>query len=73
METSSRNSEVIHAGLYYGPDSLKTRLCIRGKELMYELCERYGIPHKRVGKWVVAQTDEQLEVCPLLPMNSFYL
>jgi L-2-hydroxyglutarate oxidase LhgO len=59
-ETSSRNSEVIHAGIYYGASSLKTRLCIRGKELLYALCESHAIPHRRTGKWIVAQNDAQL-------------
>lgn len=58
-ETSSRNSEVIHAGLYYPPSSLKTKLCIRGKGLLYDLCEKHGIGHRRCGKWVVAQDGEQ--------------
>lgn len=58
-ETSSRNSEVIHAGLYYPPSSLKTKLCIRGKGLLYELCEKHGIGHRRCGKWIVAQDGEQ--------------
>jgi 2-hydroxyglutarate dehydrogenase len=62
-ETSSRNSEVIHAGLYYGADSLKTKLCIQGKNMMYELCDKYNIPYKRTSKWIVAQTNEQWEVC----------
>ncbi len=62
METSSRNSEVIHAGIYYGMDSLKTKLCIRGREMMYDLCKKYNIPHKNLGKWIVAQTDQQWEV-----------
>jgi len=60
-ETSSRNSEVIHAGLYYGPDSLKTKLCIRGKELLYDLCRKQEIPHRNTGKWIVAQDEEQFE------------
>ncbi|KAF2004593.1 FAD dependent oxidoreductase [Amniculicola lignicola CBS 123094] len=60
-ETSSRNSEVIHAGLYYGADSLKTKLCIRGKEMMYELCQKHGIPHIPTGKWIVAQDSQQME------------
>lgn len=59
-ETSSRNSEVIHAGLYYGTDSLKTKLCLRGKELLYELCKQHGIPHRNTGKWIVAQDAEQM-------------
>ncbi|KAI1470968.1 FAD dependent oxidoreductase [Daldinia caldariorum] len=57
-ETSSRNSEVIHAGLYYGASSLKTRLCIRGRERMYAFCAARGVPHARVGKWVVAQKQD---------------
>ncbi|PQE31662.1 FAD dependent oxidoreductase protein [Rutstroemia sp. NJR-2017a WRK4] len=61
METSSRNSEVIHAGLYYGADSLKTKLCIQGRKMMYDLCGKYNIPHNNTGKWIVAQTNEQWE------------
>jgi L-2-hydroxyglutarate oxidase LhgO len=53
-ETSSRNSEVIHAGLYYPTGSLKARLCVRGNRLLYELCQRRGIPHRRITKLVVA-------------------
>lgn len=58
-ETSSRNSEVIHAGLYYGATSLKTKLCIRGKEQLYNFCEQHAVPHRRTGKWIVAQSDEE--------------
>ncbi|KAH7391508.1 mitochondrial putative L-2-hydroxyglutarate dehydrogenase [Cadophora sp. MPI-SDFR-AT-0126] len=61
METSSRNSEVIHAGLYYGATSLKTQLCIRGRQLLYSLCQTHDIPHRNTGKWIVAQTNEQWE------------
>ncbi|EEH05939.1 NAD dehydrogenase [Histoplasma capsulatum G186AR] len=62
-ETTSRNSEVIHAGLYYPPSSLKTRLCIRGKHLLYDLCASpaHNIPHRRTGKWILAQDAEQLD------------
>lgn len=60
-ETSSRNSEVIHAGIYYGADSLKARMCIRGKNLLYDLCARHGVDHRRTGKWIVAQTPAQRE------------
>ena len=52
--TSARNSEVIHAGLYYAKGSLKARLCVRGRELLYRYCEERGIEHSRLGKLVVA-------------------
>ncbi len=53
-EASSRNSEVIHAGLYYPSDSLKARLCVRGRRLMYEFLKKYAVPHRMTGKLVVA-------------------
>ncbi|KAK4462769.1 FAD dependent oxidoreductase [Cladorrhinum samala] len=59
-EISSRNSEVIHAGIYYGANSLKTELCIPGKEKLYAFCKEHRIPHRRTGKWIVAQNDIQL-------------
>lgn len=60
IETSSRNSEVIHAGIYYPRDSLKTKLCIEGKNLLYDLCHRHGIPCKRSGKIIVAATENEI-------------
>jgi L-2-hydroxyglutarate oxidase LhgO len=57
---SSRNSEVIHAGLYYTPGSLKARLCVRGKELLYALCASHGVDHRRCGKLTVANNEEEV-------------
>lgn len=59
-ETSSRNSEVIHAGIYYGTSSLKTELCVRGKDMLYDLCSKHNVGHRRTGKWIVAQNDAQM-------------
>lgn len=60
-ETSSRNSGVIHAGLYYPPGSLKARACVEGRHLLYQRCERMGISHKKFGKLVVATSDAEVE------------
>jgi L-2-hydroxyglutarate oxidase LhgO len=51
--------QVIHAGLYYGADTLKTQLCIRGRQKLYDLCAQRAIPHQNTRKWIVAQTPEQ--------------
>ncbi|HLF10612.1 MAG TPA: NAD(P)/FAD-dependent oxidoreductase, partial [Gammaproteobacteria bacterium] len=58
-ETSSRNSEVIHAGLYYAANSLKARLCVEGRQRLYDYCNAKGIAHRRCGKVVLAIHDEQ--------------
>ena len=59
--TSSRNSEVIHAGLYDAPGSLKATLCVSGREALYPYCESRGVGHRRCGKLVVAATPAQVE------------
>ncbi|WP_334128675.1 NAD(P)/FAD-dependent oxidoreductase [Sneathiella sp.] len=66
-ETSSRNSEVIHAGIYYPKDSLKARLCVAGKKLLYEYCQSRHIPRQRCGKLIVATEDA--EVAPLVDIS----
>jgi L-2-hydroxyglutarate oxidase LhgO len=60
-EVTSRNSEVIHAGIYYPKDSLKAVLCVRGRELLYERCEQHGIAHRKLGKLIVATNDAELQ------------
>lgn len=64
--TSSRNSEVIHAGIYYPPHSLKALFCVRGRELMYKYCEKHDIPHKQVGKLIVATGSSEIPKLDIL-------
>jgi L-2-hydroxyglutarate oxidase LhgO len=59
-EVSSHNSEVIHAGLYYPPGSLRARLCVAGKEMLYQFARENGVAHRRCGKLLVATQDEEL-------------
>jgi len=61
MGISSRNSEVIHAGIYYPAGSLKARLCVEGRELLYVLCRQHGIPHKKIGKLIIATTEQEMD------------
>lgn len=68
--TSSRNSEVIHAGLYYPAGSLKARLCVRGRDRIYEYCEHHQVAHRRCGKLIVATTEGQLAALAGIRRNA---
>src|SRR3982751_3161714 len=60
FETSSRNNEVIHGGLYYPPGSLKAIACIAGRERLYAYCAEHGVPHARLGKLIVATEEAEI-------------
>jgi len=59
LETSSRQSGVIHSGIYYPEGSLKAKMCVAGNRILYQLCEEYGIGYRRLGKLIVATSDEE--------------
>jgi L-2-hydroxyglutarate oxidase LhgO len=68
--TSSRNSEVIHAGIYYPAGSLKARLCVAGRERLYRYCQERAVPHARCGKFIVATDAEQEPVLASILANA---
>lgn len=70
MGTSSRNSEVIHAGIYYDTGSLKAKLCVQGKHALYDYCESHGVPYKRCGKLIVATHDGQIDKLKALQQKA---
>lgn len=70
QETSSRNSEVIHAGIYYPHDSLKAKLCVEGAERIYTICKNHSIPHKKIGKLIAATTQPEIPILEGLLVNA---
>ena len=62
QETSSRNSEVIHAGIYYTRNSLKAKLCVEGKLLLYDYCKKYEVPFRNCGKLIVATSEKEIDI-----------
>ncbi len=68
--TSSRNSEVIHSGIYYPQGTLKATLCLEGSQLLYQFCDEHGIPHSNCGKIVVATKEDELEALQKLYQNG---
>ncbi|TSE12332.1 NAD(P)/FAD-dependent oxidoreductase [Mesorhizobium intechi] len=68
--TSSRNSEVIHAGLHYAPGSLKARLCVEGRRRLYAYCAEHDIAHKRTGKLIVASEPSQTDGLRRIEANA---
>ena len=67
---SSRNSEVVHGGLYYAPGSLKARLCVEGRKMLYEFCEANKVPHRRIGKLIFAATSEEVPALERIAVRS---
>ncbi len=70
MGISSRNSEVIHAGIYYPPGSLKATLCAEGREMLYETCMKNNISHMKIGKLIIATTEKEMVKIEQLAQNA---
>jgi L-2-hydroxyglutarate oxidase LhgO len=70
METSSRNSEVIHAGIYYNPGSLKATLCVEGRDELYAICRKHNVGHKQITKIVTATNEREMKVLEAAYQNG---
>jgi len=71
QETSSRSSEVIHAGIYYPKDSLKAKLCVEGKWLLYDYCKKHSIPFNNCGKLIVATSHDEIAIIEGIRQTAF--
>ncbi|WP_116285601.1 NAD(P)/FAD-dependent oxidoreductase [Rhizobium sp. LCM 4573] len=69
-ETSSRNSEVIHAGIYYPAGSMMARFCVAGREALYHYCTERGVAHRKCGKLIVATSETELEILPAIAARA---
>src|SRR5258708_38220384 len=70
MATSTRNSGVIHSGLYYPKGSLKAQLCIEGNHLTYEFCKKHRVPFRRTGKLIVASSQDEIHELETLAVHG---
>lgn len=69
-ETSSRNSEVIHAGIYYPENSFKAELCLKGSNLLYQFCQQYSVAYKRIGKLIIARNESDIKQLEAIQTNA---
>ena len=70
VHSSSRNSEVVHAGIYYPENSLKARLCVQGKEMLYRYCEAHHVAHQRIGKLIIASGRDDVDKLQVIEQQA---